>query len=269
MSILQYLKEMINFLPELFPQDLSAITLSDCTHFIGVWSAKRPLGEALRKVIYPGKKISDKVMLGQVVKHKKKITKYYTKEESIFNYPYLAVGVPVFENGELTGGICTVREETILETQSRCRMLLEVQNIMGESMNNLTEKMDSLVDKYKETRKINDLMQDVIQKASFLQVNTLLKATNMQDEYKESFLALADEIKKMAHDTKDASFKIIKLLNEFDVNAADFFSSIKHIEIIVASMSNSINSIMDYLSKQSDMIIHDDNNKKLYFGKED
>ena len=268
MSILQYLKEMINFLPELFPQDLSAITLSDCTHFIGVWSAKRPLGEALRKVIYPGKKISDKVMLGQVVKHKKKITKYYTKEESIFNYPYLAVGVPVFENGELTGGICTVRGDHFRNSKPMPDAFGS-QNIMGDSMNNLTEKMDSLVDKYKETRKINDLMQDVIQKASFLQVNTLLKATNMQDEYKESFLALADEIKKMAHDTKDASFKIIKLLNEFDVNAADFFSSIKHIEIIVASMSNSINSIMDYLSKQSDMIIHDDNNKKLYFGKED
>lgn len=260
MTKLEYFIKMLDFLPELFPPDLAAITLSNTTHFIGVWS--RPddsLGNAIKKALYPGKELDDRVMLGQIVKNGTKITKYYTKDESVFGMPYLAVGIPIYDNNILQGGICTLREETILEAQNRCRLLINVHDILEESMTTVSKKMTDLLSSYNETRKINELMQEVNHKASLLQVNTLLKATNLDADEKANYLHLADEIKGMTNDTKQAALKIINTLNEFDLHASDFLSSIRHIEVIINNMNNSINSIMDYLAQQSNMII---SNKK-------
>lgn len=63
------------------------------------------------------------------------------------------------------------------------------------------------------------------------------------------------EIKTMANETKEAALRIIQLLNEFDVHAAGFFSSIRHIQVVVNNMNNSIDSIMKYLSQQSNLIV--------------
>ena len=260
MTKLEYIKNLLNFLPELFPPDLAAITLSNCTHFIGVWS--RPddlLGTTIRDALYPGKELDDRVMLGQVVKIGTKITKYYTKDESVFGMPYLAVGVPIYDNNILQGAIGILREETILEAQNRCQLLMNVHDILEDSMNTVSEKTTDLLCSYNETRKINHLMQEVNHKASLLQVNTLLKATNLDPDNKENYLLLANELKNMSSDTKQAAMKIISILNEFDLQTTDFLSSIRHIEVIVNNMNNSICSIMDYLAQQSNMII---SNKK-------
>lgn len=257
MNKLDQLKEMLNFLPELFPPDLAAITLSNCTHFIGVWNRDDEVGRKLRIGLYPDKPLDDKVMLGQVILQKKKITKYYTLEESVSDIPYLAVGVPIYEGDTLVGAICVIREEAILEAQNRCKALMQVHEIVAESMENVSDRLEYLINSYTETRKIADLMRGVNHKASLLQVNTLLHAARSNDGAANNNVALADEIKGMANETEQAALQIINLLNEFDTQAAAFFSVIRNMQIIVNNMNKSITDINEYLIQQSNLIVND------------
>jgi predicted transcriptional regulator with HTH domain len=255
MNKIELFKSILDFLPELFPPDLSAITLSNCTHFVGIWG--RPgnqLGEALKKMIYPGKALDSRVMLGQVMMHKKKITKYYNAQESIAGLPYLAVGVPLYEGNEMVGGICVVREETILEVQNRCRSLLKIQEILACSMANVSARLDSLINSYDGTRKIADYTHKITQKAFLLSVDVLLEAS-CNDNCGETLTNIANEIQNIANESRNATEKIVALLNDFDFNNADLLSSIRQIETVVTRISNSVNDIMDYLTQQTNSII--------------
>ncbi len=255
MNKLEIFNSILDFLPELFPPDLSAITLSNCQEFIGIWG--RPgstLGQSLKTFIYPGKPLIPNVMLGQVIMHKRKITKYYTEEESISGIPYLAVGVPILEGEEMIGGICAVREETILETQKRCECLLEVQDILAESMVTVSSRLAHLVNSYREVRKITDFIQTISQKANLIGIHTSIEANNTHTEG-EVFENIINELENLAAEAKNTTEDIVQLLNDFDKQNVELFSAIRHIETVVNNTSHTVNDIMDYLAQQSNMII--------------
>lgn len=255
MNKLEIFIKILDFLPELFPPDLSAITLSNCTHFVGIWG--RPgntLGQSLKSIIYPGKPLIPEVMLGQVLMQKAKITKYYTAEESVSGIPYLAVGVPIYEEKEIIGGICAVREETILETQERCKTLLESQNTLALSMSEVSSHLSELVNSYREVRKISELIQGISQKASCIGLYTTLEAT--QEEQKGQVIgSIIEDLQNLSSESKKALENIVDLLSAFDKKNVALFTSIRQIETVVGNTSHTVNDIMDYLAKQSHMII--------------
>ncbi|HHY06057.1 MAG TPA: hypothetical protein GX532_03645 [Clostridia bacterium] len=254
MNKLEIFKNILDFLPELFPPDLSAITLSNCEEFVGIWGRNgNTLGQSLKTFIYPGKKLIPEVMLGQVIMQKKKITKYYTEEESISGIPYLAVGVPIYEDTQMIGGICAVREETILETVERCKNLLEVQEALAQSMMTVSTNLTHLVNSYREVRRISDFIQSVSQKVNIINVNTSLEAEKKEKE--EILNSILKNIEQLSLETKGVAQNIVTLLNDFDKQNLKLFSSIRNIETIVNNMSYSVNDIMEYLSKQSHMIM--------------
>jgi len=256
MSKLEHLNNLLNLIQELFPPDLAAITLSDTTHFINIWVREgNELGESLRKFIYPGKPLELNVMLGQVVKRKEKITKYYTKEESISGLPYLAVGVPIYEGNEMIGGICVVREETILETQERCKDLYQIQATLVDSMKTVLSNISHLVNSYKETRTIGNYVQDISQKAHLLGINALI-ANSLSDEDNSRLNDVVEELKELAVEAKQTTGKIVTMLNEYDNKNVELFSSIYQIQTAVTNMNESINNIMEYLKQQSNMLIN-------------
>jgi len=255
MNKIELFLSILDFLPELFPPDLSAITLSDCTHFVGIWG--RPgnkLGESLKKLIYPGKELEPRVMLGQVMIHKKKIVKYFTAEESIVGIPYLAVGVPIYENKKLVGGICAVREETILEVKNRCWSLLKIQEILSCSMGNVSTRLNRLINSYDETRKITDYIHNLTQKAFLLSVDVLVEAS-YNERCADTLTSIAHAIQDIANESRQVTEKIVDVLNAFDFSNADLLASIKHIETVVNRISQSLCEIMDYLVQQSSLII--------------
>ena len=256
MTKLNVLKNMLEFISEMFPPDLAAITLSDCSKFIAVWNREDEIGKAIGKALYPGKLLDDKVMLGQVVKYKKKRTHYFSSNESVCKVPYLAVGIPIYEDGILTGGICIIREDTILETQARCRSLLQVNGILSDSMHNASGKMDELLQSYDKTRKIVDLMQQVNHKATMVQVNSVQRFNGNSNIAPDNHPIFLDSIKEMANETQEAALQIIKMLNEFDVHAASFFAAIKNIQVIVDHMGAHLTDISEFITEQSNSIIN-------------
>ena len=62
-------------------------------------------------------------------------------------------------------------------------------------------------------------------------------------------------IEQLSLETKGVAQNIVTLLNDFDKQNLKLFSSIRNIETIVNNMSYSVNDIMEYLSKQSHMIM--------------
>ncbi len=255
MNKIEIFNSVLDFLPELFPPDLSAITLSNCQEFIGIWGKPgNTLGQSLKTFIYPGKPLIPNVMLGQVIMEKKKITKYYTEEESISGIPYLAVGVPIYQQEEMIGGICTVREETILETQKRCKCLLEVQDDLAESMIKVSSRLVHLVNSYREVRKITEFIQNISQKANLIGIHTSIEANNA-DKEEEILNNIINEIENLAAEAKNMTEDIVYLLNDFDKQNVELFSAIRHIETVVNNTSHTVNDIMDYLAQQSNMII--------------
>ncbi len=259
MSKLEQLNNLIDFIPELFPPDLVCITLSNTTHFINIWYRKgNALGESLGKYIYPGKELEQNVMLGLVSKYKRKITKYYTKDESISGLPYLAVGVPIYEKGEMVGGICAVREETILETQERCKDLFQFHNVLANSMKTVSANISHLINSYQETRTIANYVQDISQKAHLLGINALV-ANSFSNEDNSTFNDIAEELNKLAIESKQTTKKIVNLLNDYDNHNIKLFASIYQIQTAVANMNNCISNIMEYLKQQSNMLINGDN----------
>ncbi len=257
MNKLRYFELLLDFIPELFPPDLSAITLSDCNKFIKVWGRNNPLGKSLKEMLYPGKLLEENVMLGKVMEQNKKITKYFTKDESITGIAYLAVGVPIYEEDKLVGGICVVREETILETQERCKHLYEVQEILSQSMNTLSSRLSHVISSYENTRNISNYVQDISQKAHLLNINTLLEKSQFKDgEQSPNLEEIIESINNLAVESKKTTGKIINLLNDFDNQNIDLLSSINQIETTVKQMTYSINDIMLYLNQQTNSIIN-------------
>lgn len=256
MSKLEHLNNLLNLIQELFPPDLAAITLSNNTHFINIWVREgNELGESLKKFIYPGKELELNVMLGQVATHKEKITKYYTKDESISGLPYLAVGVPIYEGTTMVGGICAVREETILETQERCQNLYQYQETLVDSMKTVSSNMSHLVNSYKETRAIANYVQDISQKAHLLGINALI-ANSFSGEDNSNINEIVEELKELAVQSKQTTGKIVNMLNDYDNQNIELFSSIYQIQTAVSNMTDCINNIMDYLKQQSHMLIN-------------
>lgn len=251
MNKLDILNNILDFLPELFRADLSAITLSNTTHFIGVWGKPdNTLGQSIKTLIYPGKPLIPEVMLGQVMLQGKKITKHYTGHESITGLPYLAVGVPIIDNNEIIGGVCAVREETILETQERCKNLLETQSILAGKMTEVSSKLSELVNSYREVRSISDFIQCIGQKANIIGINTTLEA-NQENNGCQIPESIITDLKELANQSTDSAEQIVALLNQFDTHTVNLFTSIRQIETAVNNMSHTIEDIMDYLNMQS------------------
>jgi len=259
MTKIESIKNLIEFLPELFPSDLAAITIADCEKFISIWVREgNYLGEAIKKSVYPGKPLTRRVISNKVVEEKRKFSKYFSKQESVADMPYLSVGVPIFEeNGEISGAICIIKEESLFEAQNRCRSLLQINDILTTKTNQIVKKLDYFLKSYKDTRAVHEYMQEVSQKASLLEINILLESAlvSSEREMQEKYTRLSQEIKEMAEETKKSAMQIIQVLNNFDLNAADFFSSINYIETIVKGMNNSINSISEFLSQQSNILL--------------
>ena len=63
------------------------------------------------------------------------------------------------------------------------------------------------------------------------------------------------DFEQLSLETKGVAQNIVTLLNDFDKQNLKLFSSIRNIETIVNNMSYSVNDIMEYLSKQSHMIM--------------
>ncbi len=256
MGKVDFYNNIMDTLPELFPPDLAAITLSNETHFVSIWGKPgNDLGNALKKYIYPGKKLGPEVMLGQVASQRKKIVKYFAPGKSICGLPYLAVGVPLYEDGTFVGGICAVREETILETLNRCKALLEADTLLRPSMDNVISKLAQLIASYDATRTIANSLQDITQKSSLLGLNLLL--SSYDTKYADcSPYDVAREIQIVTKDCSNLNEKVVSLLNNFDANATDLTLSIRHIETAVSQTSNSIQKILDYLTEQSNLYAH-------------
>lgn len=180
-------------------------------------------------------------------------------DKSVFGFPYIAIAIPIYEQGELVGSVC------FSETLERQEMLYEIaENLfmqMGQmqelasnfSVNtsnlngvieDLNETAKSSFQKIEETDSILGFIHDVSKQTNYLGINAAIEASRVGAQG-SGFTVVAQEIRGLATKTdtyvKNAD-SILKEINESTTNIS------KKLDILILNSKEQVDSI-EYIEK--------------------
>lgn len=186
---------------------------------------------------YPGKTIDHKVKAGDKVKEGTSINLAMTEkrrivkvmDSSLFGFPYIAVAIPIIEQGWAVGAISFMesieRQERLFQLSQglyNCvsQLYTSYQEIAAESEEYIRtgRKMSRLAERALNNaslgEEIIELTKNISDKASVLGVNTAANALQL-GENGRNIEAISKEISNFANTTNEAIIKIEIILEEF------------------------------------------------------
>ncbi|WP_280771118.1 methyl-accepting chemotaxis protein [Salipaludibacillus daqingensis] len=219
-SILRSLQMITPLIRDLNVEDCF-VALTDLTTFI----AYEP-GEKLDIEVKVGEKFRKGGMNDSVIQTGQRVVRHVPK--GIYKIPYVAVGIPVFEEkkivGCLTMCVSTDREERIHEMaetldQAVSHIVKNTEDLAtgSKGLSDVNERLnDAMTDAneaLKEIVGVTSFLKGLTRQTTILGFNASIEAARA-GEYGKSFGVVADEIRKFATTTDEATGKITLSMGE-------------------------------------------------------
>lgn len=204
--------------------------LFDC--MIGVTDREKFLAYYPTKGLNLGIKVGDMLRPGSInataVAENQRMVRKIGKE--IYGIPYIAVGYPLVENGQVVGclstGVTTDQEDRL---RGLAESLTEALEGIAEHTESLAREADELAqashtlsdtavqmeNKIAETSQISQLIRDISTRSNVLGLNAVLEAARAGAAGR-GFSVVAEEIRKLSHTTSTSAKDIFRILDEMN-----------------------------------------------------
>ncbi|WP_103104079.1 methyl-accepting chemotaxis protein [Brevibacillus reuszeri] len=223
------MSQMLNSLLMVAPI-LQKAFLLDC--MVGVTDREKFLAYYPTKGLNLGIKVGDKLREGSInamaIAEKRRVVKKIPKE--VFGIPYIAVGFPIIEHGQVVGclatGVTTDQEERLrrlagelneafeniaMHTESLAK---EADDLAGASYT-LSDAAAKMKLKIAETSQISQLIRDISTRSNVLGLNAVLEAARAGSAGR-GFSVVAEEIRQLSQTTSTSAKDIFRILDEMN-----------------------------------------------------
>lgn len=222
MSLLNSLLEVAPLLQKAFLFDCM-VGVTDREKFLAYYPASD-----LNLGIKPGDPLRDGSINATAIAENRRIVRRISKE--VYGIPYIAVGYPIVENGQVVGCLAT---GVTTEQEDRLRSLAEqltgaLENIathtesLAKDSNDLAMASHTLADtavrmegKIAETSQINQMIRDISTRSNVLGLNAVLEAARAGTAGR-GFAVVAEEIRRLSQSTSTSAKNIFRILEEMN-----------------------------------------------------
>lgn len=197
--------------------------------------------------------------------------------DSVAGFPYIACGLPIYENDELVGAVSFLitidKQEKLFELAEKLSNTLN--DLKGSSIsiesssNDLIKIAESIwnisdgLSKYvEETDKILNMIQKIAKQTNLLGLNAAIEAARVGAEGK-GFVVVAQEIRKLAIDSSESLDKISSILTNIKETSREENVVVDEINNIVkgqVSIIENINYNIKELSTYTEILLEDARN---------
>lgn len=138
----------------------------------------------------------------------------------------------------ITGRTTQINDAT-LESSNEVNSLIKSVNSVKESFNNFSNKISILESNVKDINKITDLINNVADETNLLALNAAIEAARAGEAGK-GFVVVAEEIRKLAEQSKSSSESIISIVNNISSDTAEI---VEGSDIVNNEMNNQFEAI--------------------------
>ncbi|WP_400162538.1 methyl-accepting chemotaxis protein [Brevibacillus sp. TJ4] len=204
--------------------------LFDC--MVGVTDREKFLAYYPASNLNLGIKVGDMLRPGSInataIAENRRIVRKIGKE--VYGVPYIAVGYPIVENGQVVGclatGVNTDQEdqlraladsltEAVSEIAGHTDTLSKEAHELAQASHTLSGAAVEMEKKIAETSQINELIRDISTKSNVLGLNAMLEAARAGTAGR-GFSVVAEEIRKLSLTTSASASDIFRILNEMN-----------------------------------------------------
>ncbi|WJQ80772.1 methyl-accepting chemotaxis protein [Brevibacillus brevis] len=204
--------------------------LSEC--MVGVTDKEKFLAYYPARGLNLGIRVGDELRPGSInasaVKEGKRVVKKISKE--LYGVPYIAVGYPLVENGQVVGclatGVTTDQEDRLhglaqnltdaLENIAQhTESLAKDADHLAQASHTLSDAAGQLGLKIAETTQINELIRNISTRSNVLGLNAVLEAARAGAAGR-GFSVVAEEIRQLSQTTATSAKGIFSLLDEMN-----------------------------------------------------
>ncbi len=250
-SILEAFTKVAPLLRELHVEDLSiAITsLEEYVCYIP--------GKDIVFPVKPGDPVKGGTAVAEAMKDKKRLIRQMDSE--VFGFPYIAVAIPVYENGTVVGGVCFLQS---IEKQDRLFTMAEsifqeithlnasTQEIAAASESltsvgvDLSQLTKLVLDQTQKSQDITNIVKKISNQTNLLGLNASIEAARL-GELGKGFNVVAEEIRKLAISTKESMEKIEAIVGGLQMTSGNMSEEVYKIEKASQQQAGSIYEIKE------------------------
>ena len=219
-SILEAFKTVTPILPQLMTQRVGMVVADR-----EKWLASNSIKEIAAQVTV-GEPIKDGAAVAVAMREKRRVVVQVGAE--VYGVPYVAVSMPLEENGEIVGAVAvhqSLEQQDLMHTTAE--HLAEATSNLSISLARISEKAEALADSGKslkqltskaaaevsETNEVIDFIKSVATQTNMLGLNAAIEAARAGKQGR-GFAVVAEEVRKLADNSAESAQRITDILTK-------------------------------------------------------